>query len=150
MLYSELLFISLPGDFPQYWLSIGVTRLRPIIFRFFGAQVDPSFSHAGGTPTNKLLNQIELFTGRRWRSLCMLRRRWMGGWCVNRNCGWEHRGSRRSRGELIPESLLCVLSRFWGFDEMERNGSIGNGKESCSSVALGLFKSRVRCSIKRS
>ena len=54
-------------------------------------------------------------------------------------------------GVVILESLLCVLDRF-GFyvDEIDRNGSIGNGKESCSSVVLGLFKSRVRCSIKRS
>ena len=53
-------------------------------------------------------------------------------------------------GEVIPESLLCELGRFGCLvDEIERNGSIGNGKESCSSVVLGLFKSRVRCSMNR-
>ena len=31
-------------------------------------------------------------------------------------------------GEVIPESLLRVLSRFWRFDGMERNGSMGMGK----------------------
>ena len=54
-------------------------------------------------------------------------------------------------GEVIPESLLCILDRFgWFVDEIDRNGSIGNGKESCLSVVLGLFISRVRCSMKRS
>ena len=54
-------------------------------------------------------------------------------------------------GEVIPESLLCILDRFGGcVDEIGRNGSIGNGKESCSSVVLGLLRSRVRCSMKRS
>ena len=44
-------------------------------------------------------------------------------------------------GEVIPESLLCILDRGGLFaDEIDRNGSIGKGKESCSSVVLGLFK----------
>ena len=48
-----------------------------------------------------------------------------------------------ARAEVIPESLLCILDRFgWFVVEIDRNGSIGNGKESCSSVVLGLFKSR--------
>ena len=56
-----------------------------------------------------------------------------------------------ANGEVIPESLLWILDRFGLFvDEIYRNGSIGKGKESCSSVVLGLFKSRVRYSMKRS
>ena len=56
-----------------------------------------------------------------------------------------------ANGEVIPESLLCILDRFGLLmDGMVRNGSIGNGKESCSSVVLGLFRSRVRCSMKGS
>ena len=54
-------------------------------------------------------------------------------------------------GEVIPESLLCILDSFGLFvDKIDRNGSIGNGKESCFSFVLGLFRSRLRCSIKRS
>ena len=53
-------------------------------------------------------------------------------------------------GEVSPESLLCILERFGLFvDEIDRNGSIGIGKESSSSVVFGLFKSRLRCSMKR-
>ena len=38
-----------------------------------------------------------------------------------------------ARGEVIPELLLCVLGRFGLFvDQIARNGSIGNEKESCS------------------
>ena len=51
-------------------------------------------------------------------------------------------------GEVIPESLLCILGRLGlVVSEIDRNGSIGKGKESCSSAVLGLFKSRVRCSM---
>ena len=65
--------------------------------------------------------------------------------------GDSTRVREEANGEVIPESLLCILDRFGLFvDEIDRNGSIGNGKESCSSVVLGLFKSRVRCSLKRS
>ena len=53
--------------------------------------------------------------------------------------------------EVFRESLLCILDRFGLFmDEIERNGSIWNGKESCSPVVFGLFRSRVRCSMKGS
>ena len=55
-----------------------------------------------------------------------------------------------ANGEVIPESLLRILDHFGlMLDGMDRNGSIGNGKETCSSVMLGLFKSRVRRSMKR-
>ena len=41
-------------------------------------------------------------------------------------------------GEVIPESLLCILDRFGLFvDEIGRSGSIGNGKESCHLLRLG-------------
>ena len=54
-------------------------------------------------------------------------------------------------GEVIPESLLCILDSFGLFvGGKDRNGYIGIGKESFSSVVLGLFKFRVRCSINRS
>ena len=54
-------------------------------------------------------------------------------------------------GELFPELLLCILDRFDLFvDGKDRNGSFRNGKESCPSVLLGLFRSWLRCSMKRS
>ena len=55
-----------------------------------------------------------------------------------------------ANGEVIPESLLCILDFFGLFvGEIDRNGSIGNGMEACSSGMLGLFRSCVRCSMKR-
>ena len=50
--------------------------------------------------------------------------------------------------EVIPESLRYIPGRVGLFvDKRDRYGIIGKGKESCSSVVLGLFKSRVRCSV---
>ena len=53
-------------------------------------------------------------------------------------------------GEVISESLLCILGRVGLFvDKMDRNGFIGKGKESCSSVVLRLFRPGVCCSMSR-
>ena len=76
----------------------------------------------------------------------MLRRRWLGV-DVSVGIAGDSTGVREeANGEVIPESLQCILDRFgWFMDVIDRNGSIGDGKESCSSVVLGLFRSRVRC-----
>ena len=118
------------------------------------ARLNAASSHAGGTVRNKLLNWTEMFPERQLGSSCLLRRRWMGV-RVSVGIARDSRGVREEAiGEVIPESLLCrstILGRFGFFvDEIDRKGSIGNGKESCSSVVLGLYKSLGCSSMKRS
>ena len=73
----------------------------------------------------------------------MLRRRWMGVDVSARTLGDSTGVREEASGEVIPEWLLCILDRFgWFVDEIDRNGSIGNGKESCSPAVLGIIKSR--------
>ena len=64
------------------------------------------------------------------------------GWGVDVSTGiaGESTGVREeASGEVIPESLLCILDRFGSFvDEIDRNASIGNGKESCSCCTWAI------------
>ena len=81
----------------------------------------------------------------------MLRRKWLGGDVFVGIAGDSTGVRQEAIGEVIPESLLCILDRFGlVMDEIERNGSIGKGKESCTFVVVVLFRSWERCSMKRS